>query len=90
MATSIELNEDLEARILKLSAERRRPADWIMREAIQEYLEREEARVDFGQEAEASWEEFCKSGLHLTGEEMRAWLRGWGTEAETDLRPCHD
>src|SRR5277367_1478114 len=27
---------------------------------------------------------------HLTGEETRAWLRTWGTDAETEAPPCHD
>ena len=75
MATSLELSDDLMERISKLSAERRRSVQWIIREAIQQYVEREEAREDFRREAEASWVEFQATGMHLTGEETRAWLR---------------
>lgn len=64
MATSLELSDDLMERISKLSAERRHSVQW-----------REEAREDFRREAEASWLEFQATGMHLTGEETRAWLR---------------
>ena len=90
MATSIKLNDDLKARISKLSEQRKRSARWIMREAIQQYVDREEARESFKQEAEASWSEFQATGMHLTGEETRAWRRTWGTDAETEAPPCHD
>jgi len=90
MATSIKLNDDLKARISKLSEQRKRSAHWIMREAILQYVDREEARESFKQEAEASRSEFQATGMHLTGEETRAWLRTWGTDAETEAPPCHD
>ena len=90
MATSIKLSDDLKARISKLSEQRKRSAHWIMREAIQQYVDREEARESFKQEAQASWAEFQATGMHLTGDETRAWLRAWGTDAETEVQPCHD
>ena len=61
-----------------------------MREAIAQYVEREEARESFKQEALASWAEYQATGQHLTGGEVRDWLRGWGSEAEADLPECHD
>lgn len=62
----------------------------IMREAIQQYEDREEARESFKQEAETSWADLQATGLHLTGDETRAWLGAWGTDAETEVPPCHD
>ena len=47
-------------------------------------------REDFLAEAEAGWEAFLHDGLHLTGEEVDAWLAGWGTENETVLPACHE
>ena len=90
MATSVELSDDLEARISRLSGQRQRPAHAIIRKAIQQYVEREEARVSFKDEAEASWAEYRSTGLHVMADEARAWLRTWGTEAETEAPPCHD
>ncbi|WP_422110712.1 hypothetical protein [Burkholderia multivorans] len=48
-----------------------------------------EARESFKQEASASWTTYQETGLHLTGEEVRAWLRTWGTVNETGLPDCH-
>ncbi len=90
MATSVKLSDDLMARISRLSGQRQRSAHWIMREAIQQYVDREEARESFKQEAEASWVEFQTTGLHSTGDETRAWLRTWGTDSEAEAPPCHD
>ena len=50
----------------------------IMREANQQFVEHEDARQSFRQEAFASWAEYQQSGQHLTGAETREWLRPWG------------
>jgi predicted transcriptional regulator len=89
VATSIKLSDDLKARISKLSEQRKRSAHWIMLEAIQQYVDREEARKSFKQEAEASWAEFQATGMHLSGDETRAWLGAWGTDAKTEVPPRH-
>jgi predicted transcriptional regulator len=61
-----------------------------MREAIAQYVEREEARESFKQEALASWAAYQETGRHLTGQETRTWLNTWGTDAEAELPKCHD
>lgn len=90
MAVSVKIDDDLKGRIQKLAATRRRSAHWIMREAIEQYVAREEARQSFVDEAHEAWAEFRATGLHLTGEETRAWLETWGTEAEAEAPECHD
>ena len=90
MATSVKLDDDLKGRVQQLAVQQRRSAHWIMREAITQYVAREEARESFKQEALASWAEYQATGQHLTGGEVRDWLRGWGGEAEADLPECHD
>ena len=61
-----------------------------MREAIAQYVDREEAREGFKQEALASWAAYQETGRHLTGKETRAWLTTWGTEAEAELPECQE
>ncbi|HQU63071.1 MAG TPA: CopG family ribbon-helix-helix protein [Nitrosomonas sp.] len=90
MATSIKLDEDLKNRIQHLANRRHRSAHWIMREAIREYIEREEARESFKQEALESWTAYQETGRHLTGQEVRNWLKTWGTEKETKAPACHE
>lgn len=58
VATSIKLDDEMKQRIQKLAGLRRRSAHWILREAIAQYVEREEARESFKQEARESWTEF--------------------------------
>jgi predicted transcriptional regulator len=90
MATSIKIDDDLKGRIQHLAGLRQRSCHWIMREAITQYLEREEARESFKQEALASWTAYQETGQHLTGQEARTWLGSWGTDAEAELPRCHD
>ena len=90
MATSIKLDEDLKNRIQHLANRRHRSAHWIMREAIREYIEREEARESFWQEAMESWTAYQETGRHLTNQEVRNWLNTWGAEKETEAPSCHE
>jgi len=89
MATSIKLDDDLNNRVRRLAVQRQRSPHWIMREAIREYVTREEARESFCQEAMASWSAYQETGRHLTSEEVRAWLSTWETEA-AEPPECHE
>ena len=90
MATSVKLDNELKSRIQHLADARHRSAHWIMCEAIREYVEREERREDFKQEALASWTAYQETGRHLSGQEVRDWLNTWGTDKETELPQCHE
>ncbi|MHB1617724.1 MAG: CopG family ribbon-helix-helix protein [Metallibacterium sp.] len=90
MATSLKIDDELKGRIQHLASLRQRSPHWIMREAIAQYVQREEAREDFKREALAAWKSYQETGLHLTGQEVRSWLNTWGTEAETELPKCHE
>ncbi|PIO98716.1 Transcriptional regulator, CopG family [uncultured Pleomorphomonas sp.] len=89
MATSLKIGDGLKSRVQQLADRRRRSAHWIMLEAIEQYVQREEARESFRQEALASWEAYRETGRHLTGEEVRAWLNTWGTDDEKTVPECH-
>jgi predicted transcriptional regulator len=89
MATSIKIDEALKNRIVHLAGLRRRTPHWIMREAISQYVEREEARESFKQEAMTSWKSFQETGLHVTGQEVSTWLGTWGNEANV-VPECHE
>ena len=89
MPTSIKIDYDLKGRIQRLADIRQRSAHWIMREAIRDYVYREEARESFKQEALASWTAYQETGPHLTGQEIRNWLNDWGTDEETEIPKCH-
>ena len=90
MATSIKLDNELKNRIKRLADTWQRSPHWIMCEAIREYVEREELREHFKQEALASWVAYQETGRHLTGQEVRDWLDTWGTDKETEVPQCHE
>ena len=90
MATSIKIDDELKERVQRLAGLRRRSANWIMREAIAQYVAREEARESFIREALASWTAYRETGRHLTGEEVLTWLNTWGSATETALPECHE
>lgn len=62
-ATSIKLDDTLKGRVQHLAEARRRSSHWIMREAIAQYVEREEKREAFRRDAIEAWEEWlcCKN-----------------------------
>ena len=90
MATSVKLDDELKSRIQHLADARHRSAHWIMCKAIRDYVEREEARESFKQDALASWTAYQETGQHLTGQEARDWLNTWGTGKETEIPECHE
>lgn len=72
--TSVKLDPGLKTRLQRLADARRRSQHWLMCEAIEQYVAREERRQQFHNEALASWAEYQETGLHLTGAEVDAWL----------------
>ena len=90
MAVSVKIDDELKGRVQRLAESRKRSAHWIMREAIEQYVGREEAQASFQADAEDAWKSYRETGLHLTGEEVREWLGDWGTEKETKVPACHE
>ncbi|HCM7206546.1 TPA: CopG family ribbon-helix-helix protein [Salmonella enterica subsp. enterica serovar Typhimurium str. D23580] len=90
MATTIKLDDELKTRVHRLAGLRDRSAHWIMREAITQYVEREEKREAFKQDAMRAWNDYQANGLHVTHEEADAWLAK--LEAGEDAEPpkCHE
>ena len=89
MATSVKLDDDLKTRIQHLADVRHRSSHWIMREAIRDYVEREEKREAFKQDALRAWEVYQENGLHLTFEEADTWLAKLEAGEDSELPKCH-
>lgn len=82
--------DDSDRRCLEELAEyKKRSTHYLMREAISEYIKREEADKRFIQRAEQASREFKETGVHLTFEEYDAWLETWGTDNEKPMPICH-
>ncbi len=79
---SVKLDPETKAKIEHLAQARDRSPHWMMREAITQYVEREERKEAFRRDTLDAWQEFQETGLHVSLEEADQWLAGWGTDAE--------
>lgn len=86
---AIKIDNDTRERIKRLAEARHRTSHWMMREAIRQYVEREEKREAFRKDALDALQEYRETGLHVTGDEVMAWLETWGEENETAAPVCH-
>ena len=86
---AIKIDEDTRERVKRLAEARRRSSHWMMLEAIRQYVEREEKREAFRQDGINAWKEYQETGLHVTGDEVIAWLDTWGDENEQAVPICH-
>jgi len=88
-AVAIKIDQKTKERYKNLAQIKDRSAHWMMREAIKQYVDREEKRESFRQDAVNSWNEYQETGLHATGDEVIKWLNTWGSDDEKDAPECH-
>jgi predicted transcriptional regulator len=86
---AIKIDPDIKERVKRLADARHRTPHWLMREAISQYVEREEKREAFRQEGIKAWNEYQATGMHVAAGEADAWLAQ--LEAGQDAEPpkCH-
>ena len=87
--TSIKLDSEVKDRVHRLAAARQRSAHWLMREAIEQYVAREEHSELMRQDALSAWRAYQTTGLHLKAEEADAWLGQLEDGEELDPPACH-
>ena len=79
---SIKLDATVRDRLNSIAARHKRTSHAIAREAIETYVARDEAREALNQDALNSWNHFQETGLHVTGDEVNAWVESWGAKDE--------
>ena len=87
--TSLKLDREVKERVQRIASARRRTPHWILREAVEQYLEREEKREQHRQDALAAWSEYQTTGLHLTAEEADEWLAKLEAGKRAAIPKCH-
>ena len=90
VSVTVKIEPEMRERLRRLAARRQRTQHWLMRGAICQYVEREEARDAFLRQARDAWLEYRETGLHASTEEVLAWLATWGGESETNAPVCHE
>lgn len=85
---AIKLPQQDRDRLQTLGAAKNRTPHWMAKEAIAQYLEREEAAEKFRQETISRWDEFCHTGRSVPNEDVMKWLESWGTDTELEPPKC--
>lgn len=85
----LEIDSDLNNRIMLLANSRQRTALSLIHDAIRQYVEREEESESLRQDCINAWTDYQSTGLHVTEEEADQWLAK--LEAGEDAEPpeCH-
>ena len=88
--TSVKLDPETKERVQHLASVRRRTPHWILREAVEQYVDREEKREHLRQAALAAWGHYQETGLHVTAGEADAWLAKLEAGRKAAPPKCHD
>ena len=86
---SVRLPADLRLRLGKLAEVRQKSTNSLLVQAVTSFVEREEKREAIRQECIAAHEEYLRTGLHLSGEEVDAWVDQLLQGNVTDMPKCH-
>ena len=86
---TVKLDPSDRDRIISLANAKKRTPHYLMKEAILEYVRREEARQNFIKAADRSFEHFKETGLHITLDEFDAWVDDIQKDPDVPLPQCH-
>lgn len=86
---TVKLDPSDRDRLASLAAMKKRTPHYLMKEAILDYVLREEARQHFINAAEASFKHYKETGLHITLDEFGAWVDAVQTNPDVPITPCH-
>lgn len=77
MATTqgIKLDDNIRKRIKVLANKRQRSSHWLMKTAIEDYLEHEERYEKEKEEDNARWEHYLTTGKAIDHEKVETWLK---------------
>ena len=86
---TITLDDADQDRIASLASAKKRTPHYLMKEAILEYLQKEEARQNFIAAAESSFVHYKETGLHITLDEFDSWVDQVKQDPNTPIPACH-
>jgi len=88
-SVTVKLDPSARNRIAALAAMKKRTPHFLMKEAILEYIQREETRQNFIQAAEESYVHYKETGLHVTFDEFSAWVDEVQNDPGKPVSACH-
>lgn len=87
VTVKLELSE--RERIKSIAAFRNRTPHFIMKEAIQQYLDHAEIEQNFISAGQSSWQDYESTELHITLEEAKKWAKKLPVDQGAALKACH-
>jgi len=87
---AVKLDQDTRDRLKRLADAKDRSTHWMLREAVSQFVEREEKREAFRQAGLQAWDEYQATGLHVTHDEADTWLAKLEAGVEADVPECHN
>ena len=88
-SVTIKLDDADRDRIASLATAKKRTPHYLMKEAILDYVKKEEARQNFIAAAESSFEHYKETGLHITLDEFSHWVDEVQEIPEAPAPACH-
>lgn len=86
---AVKLDPGVHARVRELAKVQQRSAHRLMREAIGQYVEREEQREALRRDALQAWAGYQETGRHVTHAEADGWLARLEGGQDVDPPECH-
>lgn len=79
---AVKLDDDTYKRLKILGEARKRTPHWLMKEAIKQFLDREEEADAIRRDTLARWARYEEAGETVDHKTVDAWLETWGTDRE--------
>jgi predicted transcriptional regulator len=83
--TGIKLDSDIKSRLKELGDKMDRSPHWLMKQAIEQYVEAQERYWQQREEDEQRWQNYLLTGDAVSQEDAFAWLDSIG---EAEEKPC--
>ena len=87
---AVKLDQDTHDRLKRLADAKDRSTHWMLREAVAQFVDREERREAFRQAGLRAWAEYQATGQHVTHDEADAWLAKLEAGEAAVVPECHD
>ncbi len=88
-SVTIKLDDADRNRIASLASAKKRTPHYLMKEAILDYVKKEEARQNFIAAAESSFEHYKETGLHISLDEFNTWVDQVQLNPDEPVPACH-
>jgi len=86
---SLRLDQGKRELLKKIAVREKRTPHSLATEAVELFIRKKEQEHAFNQSCIDSYNHFLETGLHVTHEEVSAWMDSWGTDKELPPPQCH-